>query len=192
MEYEASSLTYTGFVDLGNGYSSDADELATEALVFMAVGLKSQWKQPIAYFLINGITADIQKELVTHAVELLEDCGIDVVALTLDGSATNMSMLRKFGCSTHPANIQSRITVSKQQVHCFLDPCHALKLIRNTFARLQVFTIPGVGEAKWSHIAHLHELQKKEGLTAGNKLSDRHLHFEQQKMKVSNLFHDCE
>ena len=184
MEYDTASMAYEGFVDLGSGFSTSTDELATEALVFMAVGLKGNSKQPIAYFLINGISAEVQKELVTHAIELLLECGISVVALTLDGSATNMSMLRKLGCSSRPDHIDSTISVADREVHCFLDPCHALKLVRNTFARLGVFTVPGLGTARWEHIARLHELQKAEGLTAANKLSDRHIKFQQQKMKV--------
>ena len=36
------------------GSSSDrADHLATESLVVMAVGLRTHWKQPIAYFLVD-------------------------------------------------------------------------------------------------------------------------------------------
>lgn len=102
-----------------------------------------------------------------------------VVALTFDGSPTNMSMLR--------TTFQSVFLINGQPIHCFLDPCHALKVARNTLARLGVIHVPGFGPDRWSHIVRLNNLQKSQGLNADNKLSDRHIKFEQQKMKVSSI-----
>src|SRR6185436_13577565 len=50
-----------GLVDLGLGprESDECDgEMATEALVFLAVGLLGHWKAPVAYFFANKLSAD--------------------------------------------------------------------------------------------------------------------------------------
>ena len=47
--FDSKTGQYSGCMDFGS--SSDcADHLAIEALVVMAVGLRTHWKQPIAYF----------------------------------------------------------------------------------------------------------------------------------------------
>lgn len=189
MEYDQESSEYTGFVDLGQNFSMESDDLATEALVFLVVGLTGHWKQVVAYFLINGLCSDILKELVLHAIDCLDEVGVLVRAITLDGLKTNISMLKKLGCSFDPTNIISHFTLPcGRKVHCFIDACHCLKLVRNTLCRIGVIEVPGTGSAKWSHLQKLNELQKKEGLSAANKLSSRHIQYQQQIMKVSYMF----
>ena len=43
---------FVGHVDFG-GMMEEADTIATETLVFMAVGLSGRWKMPVAYFLLT-------------------------------------------------------------------------------------------------------------------------------------------
>lgn len=187
-QYDPRTSKYTGFVSLGDDFGPSDDELATEALVFMAVGITGSWKCPFAYFLIKGISANIQAELVSHALQLLEDTGIQCRALTLDGHKTNLSMMRKLGCNFNIDNLSSAFEgPSGQDINVFLDPSHCLKLVRNIFAKLGSIEVPGIGTASWKHVANLHELQEREQLRAGNKLTNRHIRFEQQKMKVSLL-----
>lgn len=186
LEYDRANSKYCGFVDLGQDFSSDNDIMASEALVFMAASLKGSWKQPFAYFLIKGISAKVQTELVLHAINLLNEHSISVQSLTLDGHPSNISMLTKLGCSIRPDNLKSSFeTSSGSKIFCFIDACHCLKLVRNSFAKLARVIIPEIGTARWSHLMLLNETQKKEGLHAATKLSDRHIFFEQQKMKVS-------
>jgi hypothetical protein len=85
-----------GFVDVGDGPEKDE---ATEVLVFMVVSLKLHGRIPIAYFLINGITADQLKELVITAISALHCRGCTVRVVTMDGAATNISMIKELGCN---------------------------------------------------------------------------------------------
>jgi len=59
-----------GYVDLGSGPADDGEE-ATEALVIMAVGLKSRWKAAISYHLINKLSSESQAQLLSHAIDAL-------------------------------------------------------------------------------------------------------------------------
>ena len=189
LEYDQTTKMYSGFVDLGSRLEDDNETLATEALVFMVSGLHGFWKIPFAYFLIRGISATIQTSLIQKSLELLDDIGIHVVALTLDGYQTNMATIRKLGCSTNPDNLETSFAhpSTSEPVFVFIDACHGLKLIRNQFCNIGQIKIPGVGVAKWKHLSDLNNFQKDQGLSAANKLSDRHIQFSQQKMKVTNL-----
>lgn len=80
----------SGFVDLGDG--NNETEVATEALVFMVVGLQGHLKAPIAYYLTVSLSPDTQKVLVSHALEELHARGIRVPCITMDKHDTNMSM----------------------------------------------------------------------------------------------------
>ena len=79
-QYDAHSKSMKGFVDLGDGL--DEENVASEALVFMVVGLQSHWKVPIAYYLTRTLTPETQKVLIEHALHALHECGIQVLCMT--------------------------------------------------------------------------------------------------------------
>ena len=41
------------------------------------------------------------------------------------------------------------------------------------------------GQISWRYINHLNDVQKKDGLHAANKITDKHVYFENHKMRVS-------
>lgn len=51
IEWDAARKVHVGFVDFGDGPVDEVE--ATEALVFMAVGLVGSWKIPVGYILIK-------------------------------------------------------------------------------------------------------------------------------------------
>ena len=185
IQYCSKTKSHKGFVDLGDG--SDEENVASEVLVFMVVGLQGHWKAPIAYFFTKTLRAESQQVLVEHALRALYDRGIRVVTLTMDGHASNMSMCARLGCQLkltgdlctffpHPT--------TGQPVYVMMDTCHMLKLTRNMF---QVYSplMSHDGFISWSVIERLNDIQKEEGLRAANKITDKHVYFQNQKMKVS-------
>ncbi len=91
--YDTMSGKFVGLVDFGNE-SMNTNIEATEALYFMLVCLNGNWKLPIAYFLINKITAKIQGELINAALELTHEKAIRVRSITFDGASTNLATAR--------------------------------------------------------------------------------------------------
>jgi len=185
ISYDAHTGRMFGFVDIGSGDDNSTEE-AKEALVFMLVGIQGYWKIPIAYFLTNTLTAAAQKELVILTLQELEDRGFEVIAVTMDGHASNMAMCQLLGGSLNVQDPRPYFTLpdSERQIFIIIDPCHVLKLFRNTFASYgDLYSDTGV--VSWSHITELHALQETSGLRAGNKLSSKHIGFHSQKMKVS-------
>ena len=128
--WDKNSWKFVGHVDFG-GTMEESDKIATEALVFMAVGLSGRWKMPVAYFFTDHASAEIQTNLVLDCIRRLHVAGITVRAVTCDGTEVNLSMFRRLGVDmdkpyfNHPSN-------SEVKIFGVCDACHMLKLVRNT------------------------------------------------------------
>lgn len=59
-----------------------------------------------------------------------------------------------------------------------------IKLVRNAIGDKKILQTSNGEKTEWSHIVNLHELQEKEGLKAANKLSSKHINFQNNKMNV--------
>lgn len=99
LDYDSKNDKVVGYVDLGSGPLENAAE-AREALVVMAVGLLGNWKIPVAYFLTNGINAEVQSQLILTCISSLFDVDIQVVSLVFDGHATNQRTVSMLGGGT--------------------------------------------------------------------------------------------
>lgn len=88
-----------GYISYGTGLNDDTDTLplAKEALVIMIVALNSNWKIPIGYFLLNGLSRSEKANLINTALTIVYDTGVLVKTLTFDGAASNISMATTLG-----------------------------------------------------------------------------------------------
>ncbi|XP_039525572.1 THAP domain-containing protein 6-like isoform X1 [Pimephales promelas] len=75
-------------------------------------------------------------------------------------------------------------SVTGERVFVMMDACHMLKLARNMLQAYSPIT-SSTGQINWTFIAHLNEVQVKDGLHAANKVTGKHVHFDSQKIKVS-------
>jgi len=96
---------FIGFCDLANELDLEGTEtLATEALVFILVGLNGKWKLPIGYFFLNKITAVTQAELVKTALTLTDNAGLTIWGITCDGAYSNLATMKILGCEFENKN----------------------------------------------------------------------------------------
>lgn len=170
-----------------SGVEDDTTPAARDALVFMVVALNSNWKLPIAYFLIDGMSGKERANLVQQCLVRLKDVGVHCVSLTCDGPSCHFTMLEALGASMTLPNLDPSFPHSADNSHrvfVLLDICNMLKLIRNTLASGQVITSP-VGQISWTAIAELQKVQEEQGLRLGNKLRASHIQWHRQKMKVN-------
>ena len=185
---EPNKERYSGFVDYGPIPTNNPDTVATEALVFLLVGSRSNWKCPIGYFLANKMTGITQEKLVRLALEKAADAGLRVWSITADGTSVNICTFTQLGC-TFGTKYDSMVTKFKHPsqdyyVYVILDICHMLKLARNALGSIKSFYDKDGGEIQWSFFQQLYNLQEAEGFTLGNKFSAQHLQFEKHKMNV--------
>lgn len=176
---------FTGFVNCGQK-ANEGDNLpvAKEALVFMLTCINGSWKFPIGYFLVDGVTAEQKAELVKLCIDLVSECGIDIITLTFDGCPANFSMAKILGCKLDSEHINPVFTHKGRKVAIFPDPSHMLKLIRNTLGDKGILR-DGTGKSvSWQFIQLLVELQENEGCHLANKLRAAHVNYKKQIMKV--------
>ena len=134
--YNKRTGQYVGFIDLGkNIVVEDEDAEATEGLVFMLTSLRSSWKFPIGYVLINKINGSTLHALLAEALRLGLEHGLRIRAITMDGLSANLTAMRMFGCklSTSLENIDGQFSFDGYEYPLFFcpDPPHMLKLARN-------------------------------------------------------------
>lgn len=113
----------------------------------MLVGLRSRWKAPVAYYLSRGLSAETQTQLLLHCLEKLQEIGIQVHCLTMDGHACNTAMCSKLGAriATQPgAEIKPYFTMpsSDSKIYILFDPCHMIKLVRNLLDAYKIIKSP--------------------------------------------------
>lgn len=138
-------------MNYGIGLNEDTDSLplAKEALVLMLVALNSNWKIPIGYFLINGMSGEEKANLVRTSLNIIHETGVIVKSLSFDGS--NISMATSLGSKLYPPNVKTYFLhpITKSKIFIFLDPCHMLKLCRNTLGNWKSLYDKNGQEIKW-------------------------------------------
>lgn len=174
-----------GYVDMGTG--SQENIIASNALVFLLNCINGNWKIPVGYFLIAGIKAESKKGLVIECLKKCFEAGIKVVSLTFDGAPTNLTMAKILGCDLNYTSLKTSFqhpSKNGDEVVVLLDPCHMVKLVRNTLGEKGLMANGENGLIRWKFFTQLHELQEKEGFHLANKLREQHIKFVKQKMKV--------
>ena len=73
------------FVYLGTKIDDDSLLEATEALVFIAVSVNSNWKVPCGYFLANGLAGEEKANLTKYCLTKPHEVGVNVLSFTCDG-----------------------------------------------------------------------------------------------------------
>jgi hypothetical protein len=177
-----------GFTDIGNGPLDDPSQpQATKVLAVVAVGLAGFWKLPLGYYLTDGTNAQLQASVIIDVITKLWESGSLAVSITFDGLAANLKTVDLLGGNLDVNNMVSRFphpTLPDSYVCVVLDACHMMKLMRNLLCEYQIVKIPNVGLAKWQHLENLHSKQQSEGLTLANRVTQRHVQYKLQKMKV--------
>ena len=188
--------TVFGTVDYGNslnlGEMDDLDKAANSVLVVMVVGYDGHWKLPIAYFFTRGLKAGVQAGIMRESLKTTFQVRVKVLNVTLDGTEHNPNACEKLGAKFFVNELGEMITFFEHphesagyNVHMYLDPCHMIKLARNTLFEYKEMVWPGRGTIRCAYIEGLHDLQQEHDLRAGNKLGKQHINFKSKIMKVS-------
>ncbi|KAL4156145.1 hypothetical protein QTP88_000180 [Uroleucon formosanum] len=120
---------HQGYIDFGlGGKTEEMDNLpyAKDAFVIMVVGMNTSWKVPIAYYLINGISAEEKANIILNCLQELDTTGIIIKTLTFDGAANNLSMASELGGNLQYSELKPYFLHpnTNDKIHIILDPCH--------------------------------------------------------------------
>ena len=107
----------------------------------MAVAVDASWKLAIGYFFIVHLGSEEKSQIIRLAVQKLHDIKVEAISVTCDCPSPNWAALKRLGAVfgaenakpwfTHPSDNSSLVNV-------ILDPCHLIKLVRNTLSDLGV------------------------------------------------------
>lgn len=188
VQWNAAAQKFDGFVDLGrNDRTLDPNEvnlpLAKNALVFMISGINKDFKIPIAYFLVKGLTADEKAAKTNKILIRLSEIGIVVVSLTFDGHPVNIAMVKIFGGNFDGNPYIFDPADKNRKIYIILDPPHMLKLARNCIATRNLIDGDG-GLISWKYFESLYDAQKNLSWNLGNKLTKAHMQWDKKKMSV--------
>ena len=189
MLWDNNKDNFVGFVNYGPIPALKPDVLATEAVVFLLVGTRSNWKCTIGYFLADKMSSQTQAELVKIALKMAAEAGLRVWSITADGTKVNLSMFKELGCEFGTL-YDSFVTKFKHPteeyfVYIILDPCHMLKLARNALADMKLFVDSEGNVISWHFFSSLREIQEDEGFNLANKFTSKHFEFQKRKMNVA-------
>lgn len=190
VHFDANKQEFSGFstvVNSSNQFIDNQNEedmqakLAKEALVLLGVG--PDFKLPITYHLLNGLDAVDRAALTLETIRRVEETGIRVISHTSDGLQANISMALLLGADfdedkpyfyspTHP----------QRKIYFIWDPPHMVKLCRKYFAEAKIYHHGRLLD--WNFIRRLVYKQSLENFNLCNKLTMKHIHFQQNPMSV--------
>jgi len=156
----------------------------------MLVAINGHWKIPVEYFLLNSLNGAERASLLEKCLELIEMTRVEVHSVTFDGASANINMCKclganfELGTNFNPYFINP---ITKKKVFCFCDACHILKLVRNTLGDQNILKSKDA-DIHWQDIVLLQEMEEKEGLRAGTKLTKKRILYENNRMNSCSNF----
>lgn len=179
--------TYFGFEDLGDG---PGKEKAKHVMMLFVVSINSDWKVPIAYFLLpDKFKGRNRAELIRQAVYKLNDTGAVITNIVMDNCPVNYSTYKSLGCEFSrkyedlDTSTELKNTKGKSILALF-DAPHLLKLVRNALGHWHTIIDWNNQPIEWNLIVSLHKHQVENKLKLANKLSKQHIDFQKNSMKV--------
>ncbi|KAJ8885087.1 hypothetical protein PR048_011283 [Dryococelus australis] len=182
--YNESENRVEGFEDFGSvGRTARS---ANHALVFMARGFRTRWKQPHAYYLCQSTTpAVILEDIILELIHALSSAGIYIKAVVSDQGSTNYSavkgLLKRFPADNVNNNFLFRIDGEGIST-------------RNNFQKYKIITPKGV--ASWEHIIKFKFGNEGCLYNLVNKITDAHVSpKDKDKIRIplaaQNFNHSC-
>ena len=127
--------------------------------------------------------------LISLAIENLNESGIIVTNLTCDNAASNISALTILGARISCLN-DLKVTLNQKNclgepIYVILDTCHLMKLVRGTIHDMGILYNSEGKKIRWSYFEALLKIQTEDGLHLGNKVKKDHVFYLKQKMQVN-------
>lgn len=184
-QYCSKTNTFIGTVT----YGEDKTEVATNAIVFLMKGVNTHIQTIVANYLITTLSAE-QRMLIL--LDIINECfkrNIIISNITFDGLFANATMCTYLGADIDPSDMNNVIPYftdpfSERKIYIIVDPSHTEKLVRNNLAARRIFYDSNGNEIKWEFIENLVKFGKNNNFGLAHKISNRHINFKNNKMRV--------
>nr|CAI5848512.1 unnamed protein product [Callosobruchus analis] len=177
--YRTKSDEIIGFEDIGSEKKSNT--ICKNALVIMARGLYTRWKQPIAYFFVESqMKAADLRNMLEECIEKLIQTGLIVEGIASDMGSNFLELSKSLGVDAQNAEF---VLAGKNFVYIF-DPCHLIKATRNNL--LKHVLLSQEKKTSWTFVEGFYKKDKEQFYRSATKLTNSHIYPSSfQKMRVS-------
>jgi len=117
--------------------------IASTLLCFMVKSLAGKYKDIVAIYPMDRLTAEKQHQCYTEVMAMLHSTDLNVVAVSVNNAATNRKFFSDHLCG---GTLTTQIidTVTGQPLFLLFDPVHTIKNVYNNFQCRKVFECPTV------------------------------------------------
>lgn len=156
---------------------------ANSALVLMARGIHTNWKQPVAYFFVkNCCPVEDLKNIVCEAIARLTNLGLNVLGFISDQGPNFQKLSRSLGVTTD----KTYFLVNGKNFFYLFDTPHLLKSTRNHFITKNMIIEEGTTDM--AHVRAFYQRDKQQTFRQAPKLTESHINpnnFEKMKVKYA-------
>ena len=181
LQYDPVKDEVVGFEDFGNG--DRTDNIATSALVFMARGIKDNWKQPLGYLLVNeSCPCDKLQTKLYEMLDTLTDVGLHVVTIISDLGSNFQKLLTHLKVTPQEPWF---VYKGKKFIYLFDTP-HLIKAVRNILMKYDFHFNGKI--ASWDDIKVVYNRDQQQSLRCCPKLTKKHINpngFEKMRVKYA-------
>lgn len=178
---------FIGLIDCGTFDEDDEFSLASNVLVFMAVGVNAYFQQPVAYYFVQTIKADERAVILKNIITALTQRKIKVGCAIFDGHTTHAPMCEQLGAKFNEEDgnyiTSFKNPVDGSNVYTQYDPSHLEKLVRNTLGNQQTI-YHGEDKIEWKYFIALVNISKQSNFGLNHKMNKRHVNYKQRVMHV--------
>lgn len=180
-------LEFDGFTHWQD-HEKEERAIAKQAIVFILKGIEANFEFPVSYYFIDALDKQKRGNLVREIIATVTECGIKITNLTFDGLSANAAMCQLLGANlnVYDEKFQPFISnpVNNEKIYIILDPCHMIKLARNTLSnRKEFFAQSKKNKIEWRYIEALYNYSCKNGLKT-HKLTKKHIEWKRHAMNV--------
>lgn len=163
------------------GNDKDTQEIARSALIVMARGITSSWKQPIAYFFYKtSATADDLKDILFESVRKLRQTGLNVRGVVSDQGANFYKLVKS---TLQLTEDNPTFYIDEMKLVYLFDVPNLLRSTRNMFFS-HIFTSHD-GETRKGYLEMMYNVDKTRQFRLAPRLTNDHVYPNNfQKMEV--------
>ena len=177
LQYDPVKDEVVGIEDFGNG--DRTDNIATSALVFMARGIKDNWKQPLGYLLVNeSCPCEKLQTKLYEMIDTLTDVGLHVVTVISDLGPNFQKLLTQLKVTPQ----EPWFNYNGKKFTYLFDTPHLIKAVRNNLMKYNFHFNGKI--ASWDDIKR----DQQQSLRCCLKLTKKHINpngFEKMRVKYA-------
>ena len=181
LQYDQTTDKVIGVEDFGDGKGTA--KVATSALVFMARGIKENWKQPLGYVLVNeSCPGERIKPLLFSIIDDLTEIGLKIETVISDLGSNFHKLIRELNITPE----RPWFLYKGKKIFYLFDTPHIIKAIRNNLLKYDFHF--NNKDASWADIKFVYEHDQQLPFRCRPKLTDKHINpigFEKMRVKLA-------